>query len=97
MVWVVMLLTMCVSLGHGEYNGECWIVSSGMTVYRLHANGEGDPTAIENLTNASDVQVNPTKRRWSFTAAVFGLFFLLPPSQVSWRVSGSVIQELSCP
>ena len=59
MVWAVMLLLMCVSFGHAEYNGECWIVSSGMTVYKLHANGKGDPTAIENLTNASDVQVNP--------------------------------------
>ena len=59
MVWAVMLLLMCISFGHAEYNGECWIVSSGMTVYKLHANGKGDPTAIENLTNASDVQVNP--------------------------------------
>ncbi len=59
MVWVVMLLTMYVSLGHGEYNGECWIVSDGTTVYRLHADGKGDPTVIEDLTNASDVQVNP--------------------------------------
>ena len=59
MVWAVMLLTMCVSLGHGEYNGECWIISGGMTVYKLHANGTGDPTVVENLTNASDVQVNP--------------------------------------
>lgn len=59
-VWIAMLLLLCVSFSYAEYNGECWIVSSGMTVYKLHANGKGDPTAIDNLTNASDVQVNPT-------------------------------------
>ncbi len=59
MIWVAMLFLMCVVTGHGQYNGECWVVSGGDTVYKLHANGDADPSAIEGLTNASDVEVNP--------------------------------------
>ncbi len=55
----VMLFSMCVAVGYGEYNGECWIVSNGDTVYKLHANGDGDPSVIQDLKTASDVQVNP--------------------------------------
>ena len=59
MMWSAMLFLMCVAVGHGQYNGECWVVSSGLTVYKLHANGDADPAAIEGLTNASAVEVNP--------------------------------------
>lgn len=56
---IVLSLIMCVAIAHAQYNGECWIVSNGDTVYKLHANGAGDPSAIQDLTSASDVQVNP--------------------------------------
>ncbi len=59
MIWVAMLFLMCVATGHGEYNGEVWVVSGGDTVYKLHANGAADPSAIQGLKNASTVQVNP--------------------------------------
>lgn len=59
MYCTLIILMMCVAITNGEYNGECWIVSNGDTVYKLHANGAGDPNAIEGLTKASDVQVNP--------------------------------------
>lgn len=58
-MWMVMLLLMCVATSYGEYNGECWVVSEGDTVYKLHANGAADPTAIQDLTQASAVAVNP--------------------------------------
>ena len=57
--WTAILFVICVAVVHSEYKGECWIVSNGDTVYKLHANGAGDPSAIQDLTNASDVQVNP--------------------------------------
>lgn len=60
MIWVVMLFLMCVATGYGQYNGECWVVSGGVSVYKLHANGAADPNAIQDLTNASAVEVNPT-------------------------------------
>ncbi|MCE2401790.1 hypothetical protein J4G08_13005 [Candidatus Poribacteria bacterium] len=59
MMWTTLLFLMCVAAGHGQYNGECWVVSGGDTVYKLHANGAADPSAIQGLTNASAVQVNP--------------------------------------
>ena len=60
MFWVVMLFAMCVATSYGQYNGECWVVSGGDTVYKLHANGNADPTVIPNLTQASAAEVNPT-------------------------------------
>jgi streptogramin lyase len=60
MFWVVMLFVMCVATSYGQYNGECWVVSGGDTVYKLHANGNADPTVIPNLTQASAAEVNPT-------------------------------------
>lgn len=60
MFWVAMLFVMCVATSYGQYNGECWVVSGGDTVYKLHANGNADPTVIPNLTQASAAEVNPT-------------------------------------
>ena len=59
MFWVVMFFVMCVATSYGQYNGECWVVSGGDTVYKLHANGNADPTVIPNLTQASAAEVNP--------------------------------------
>ncbi|MCG9134257.1 hypothetical protein J5I95_21560 [Candidatus Poribacteria bacterium] len=58
--WVAVLFVMCVATSYGQYNGECWVVSGGDTVYKLHANGNADPTVIPNLTQASAAEVNPT-------------------------------------
>ena len=44
---------------HAEYNGECWVVSSGDTVYKLYPDGNADPTVIPNLTQAQTAEVNP--------------------------------------
>ncbi len=60
MFWVVMLAVLCVAPSYGQYNGECWVVSGGTTVYKLHADGKADPTVIPNLTQASAAEVNPT-------------------------------------
>ena len=60
MFWVAVLFVMCVATSYGQYNGECWVVSGGSTVYKLHANGNADPTVIPDLTQASAAEVNPT-------------------------------------
>ena len=60
MLCVAILFVMCVATSYGQYNGECWVVSGGTTVYKLHANGNADPTVIPNLTQASAAEVNPT-------------------------------------
>lgn len=57
--WVAVLFVMSVATSYGQYNGECWVVSGGDTVYKLHANGNADPTVIPNLTQASAAEVNP--------------------------------------
>ena len=59
MFWVAMLLLLCVATGYGQYNGECWVVSKGDTVYKLYADGNADPQVIPNLPQASAAEVNP--------------------------------------
>ena len=56
---VVMLLGLAVATSYGQYNGECWVVSGGETIYKLYADGQADPTVIPNLTQASAAEVNP--------------------------------------
>lgn len=60
MFWAMVLSVLCVTISHGQYNGECWVISGGDTVYKLHANGNADPTVIPNLTQASAAEVDPT-------------------------------------
>ena len=75
MFWVAMLFVMCVATSYGQYNGECWVVSGGDTVYKLHANGNADPTVIPNLTQASAAEVNPTNGvAWIAIAASNAVF-----------------------
>ncbi len=56
---VVMFLGLAVATSYGQYNGECWVVSGGETIYKLYSNGQADPTVIPNLTQASAAEVNP--------------------------------------
>ena len=58
-IWIVILLGVTVATSYGQYNGECWVVSGGETIYKLYANGQADPTVIPNLTQASAAEVNP--------------------------------------
>ncbi len=44
---------------HASYNGECWVVSGGDTVYKLNADGLADPTIIPGLTQAQAAVVDP--------------------------------------
>ena len=57
----VMLVLIVVSLTslHASYNGECWVVSGGDTVYKLNADGLADPTIIPGLTQAQAAVVDP--------------------------------------
>ena len=57
----VMLVLIVVSLTslHANYNGECWVVSGGDTVYKLNADGLADPTIIPGLTQAQAAVVDP--------------------------------------
>ena len=59
MFWVAMLLLLCIATSYGQYNGECWVVSGGETVYKLYADGNADPQVIPNLPQASAAEVNP--------------------------------------
>ena len=57
--FVVILLGLTVATSYGQYNGECWVVSMGDTVYKLYANGQADPQVIPNLPQATAAEVNP--------------------------------------
>ncbi len=59
MFWALVLSVLCVTISYGQYNGECWVVSKGDTVYKLYADGNADPQVIPNLPQASAAEVNP--------------------------------------
>ena len=59
MFWAIALSVLCVTISHGQYNGECWVVSKGDTVYKLYADGNADPQVIPNLPQATAAEVNP--------------------------------------
>ena len=60
MFWIVTLLfVLCVAVSYGQYNGECWVVSGGTTIYKLYADGNADPQVIPDLPQASAAEVNP--------------------------------------
>ena len=53
------LLIFALTDTEAAYNGECWVVSGGDTVLKLHADGSVDPTGIPGLTQAQSAEVNP--------------------------------------
>ncbi len=56
---ILVLIVVLLSPLHANYNGECWVVSGGDTVYKLNADGLADPTIIPGLTQAQAAVVNP--------------------------------------
>ena len=55
----LVLIVASLSPLHAGYNGECWVVSGGDTVYKLNPDGLADPTIIPGLTQAQAAVVNP--------------------------------------
>ena len=80
----VILVLIVVSLNplHASYNGECWVVSGGDTVYKLNADGLADPTIIPGLTQAQAAVVNPQSGVvWIAVSAANAVFRYDPAEQ----------------
>ena len=64
-VYPIALLTFAILLSfpfthsYAAYNGECWVVSGGDTVYKVYPNGTVDASVIPNLTQAQAAEVDP--------------------------------------
>ena len=56
---ILVLIVISLNPLHANYNGECWVISGGDTVYKLNADGLADPTIIPGLTQAQAAVVNP--------------------------------------
>ncbi len=56
---ILALIAISLNPLHANYNGECWVVSGGDTVYKLNADGLADPTIIPGLTQAQAAVVDP--------------------------------------
>ena len=56
---ILVLIVVSLNPLHASYNGECWVVSGGDTVYKLNADGLADPTIIPGLTQAQAAVVDP--------------------------------------
>ena len=80
----VILVLIVISLNplHANYNGECWVVSGGDTVYKLNADGLADPTIIPGLTQAQAAVVNPQNGVvWIAVSAANAVFRYDPAEQ----------------
>jgi len=53
------LLSFALTDTEAAYNGECWVVSSGDTVYKLLPNGTLDSANITGMTQAQSAEVDP--------------------------------------
>lgn len=57
------MLFIAASLGNlqAAYNGECWVVSNGDTIYKLYSNGKADPNGVTfpDVSQAQAAEVNP--------------------------------------
>ena len=79
----VILVLIAVSLNplHASYNGECWVVSGGDTVYKLNADGLADPTIIPNLTQAQAAVIDPKSGVvWIAVSAANAVYRFYPPT-----------------
>ncbi len=56
---ILVLIVVSINPLHANYNGECWVVSGGDTVYKLNADGLADPTIIPGLTQAQAAVIDP--------------------------------------
>ena len=81
-----MLLVVLVLIGvsltslHANYNGECWVVSGGDTVYKLNADGLADPTIIPGLTQAQAAVIDPKSGVVWIAVSAANLVFRFDPS-----------------
>ena len=79
---VLVLIVVSLSPLHANYNGECWVVSGGDTVYKLNADGLADPTIIPGLTQAQAAVVNPQNGIvWIAVSAANAVFRFNPAEQ----------------
>ena len=56
---ILVLIVVSLNSLHASYNGECWVVSGGDTIYKLHADGLADPTIIPGLPQAQAAVIDP--------------------------------------
>lgn len=83
-VLLIMMALIAVSVTslYAAYNGECWVVSNGDTIYKLNANGLADPTVIPGLTQAQAAEVNPkTGVVWILVSAANTVYRFDPETQ----------------
>ena len=85
-----MLLVVLVLIGvsltslHANYNGECWVVSGGDTVYKLNADGLADPTIIPGLTQAQAAVIDPKSGVVWIAVSAANLVFRFDPSTAAF-------------
>ena len=79
---ILVLIVVSLNPLHASYNGECWVVSGGDTVYKLNADGLADPTIIPGLTQAQAAVVNPQSGVvWIAVSAANAVFRYDPAEQ----------------
>lgn len=81
---ILALIAISLNPLHANYNGECWVVSGGDTVYKLNADGLADPTIIPGLTQAQAAVVDPKSGVVWIAVSAANLVFRFDPSTAAF-------------
>ena len=84
LVAILVFITVLLNPLHANYNGECWVVSGGDTVYKLNADGLADPTIIPGLTQAQAAVVDPKSGVVWIAVSAANLVFRFDPSTAAF-------------
>lgn len=85
------------SLTHSEaaYNGECWVVSGGDTVYKVYPNGSVDSSVIPNLTQAQSAEVDPKNGVVWISVSAANTVFRYDPAATDPKAVFKTIADIS--
>ena len=88
-------LLLSLSSLHAAYNGECWVVSNGDTIYKLNSDGLADPTIIPGLTQAQAAVVNPKDGTVWIAVSAANAVFRFDPETVDFKQIPNINQPHS--
>lgn len=89
------LLSFSLANSHAAYNGECWVVSGGDTVYKLHSNGALDSASIPGLTQAQSAEVDPKSGVVWISVSAANAVFRYDPAATDPNAAFKTISDIS--
>ena len=88
-------LSFSLTYSHAAYNGECWVVSGGDTVYKVYPNGSVDSSVIPGLTQAQSAEVDPKNGVVWISVSAANTVFRYDPAATDPNAAFKTISNIS--